>query len=422
MHECLPAENGYRGTVPLPLGKPPLGPKAERLGPVLFVAVQVPVAGRDDGVGRQVVAHDGDPVLAGAAAHLGGDGVQAQVLLDAGLEVPVLGVVVADGLAGDDLVGDGAGGQRRQQLGAHVRVARQLQEQAGEGARRGFGAGQQDLGHLVHDVARAHGRAAVGLPALLDQVLQQVAPAAGLVVVAASVAGGGLVAVRLLGGLFAGRERVGAPALHHGIDGRDHLGRPVKVDVEAEHAQELFDVDHLVALREPVEDGARDRLPHFFVHALLDHRGLGRHVVEVVHQIDLDAVELGRVGIGGNLVLVLVEQLTHRLLEVLFEVVNVDLDQNLLERVLVGDPDLSRPQADDGAVLPVASLDELPDLARAKAPTEVHGRQGSVPRARNVTKWGTVGLQDAAHLKDGDGHYGQAEDYGQESHVEVLAK
>lgn len=259
-----------RCTVPLPLGKPPLGPEAQGLGPVLFVPVQVPVAGGDDGVRGQVVAHDGDPVLAGAAAHLGGDGVQAQVLLDAGLEVPVLAGVAADGLAGHHLVAGAAGRQRRQQLGAHVRVARQLQEQARDGARRGLGPRQQDLRHLVHNVARVHRRAAVWLLALLDQVLEQVAPAGLLLLLLLLLLGHlGLVAVRLLGRLLARRQGVGAAALDDGVNGRDHLGRPVKVDVEPKHAEELFDVDHLVALGKAVKDGARDGFPHFFVDALL---------------------------------------------------------------------------------------------------------------------------------------------------------
>lgn len=45
--------------------------------------------------------------------------------------------------------------------------------------------------------------------------------------------------------------------------------------------------------------------------------------MKIIHQIDLDSVEAGRGGIGADLRLILVEQFTQRLLEILFQVVNV---------------------------------------------------------------------------------------------------
>lgn len=103
----------------------------------------------------------------------------------------------------------------------------------------------------------------------------------------------------------------------------------------------------------------------------------------------------------------------------------VNLDEDLLEGVLVGNPHLAGPEADDGAVRLVAPLDELPDLAGAEAPAKVHGRQGSVPRARDAAEWRTVGFEDAAQLDEyhGGEHGGHAEDDRKHRHGEVsLAK
>lgn len=98
----------------------------------------------------------------------------------------------------------------------------------------------------------------------------------------------------------------------------------------------------------------------------------------------------------------------------------VNLDEDLLEGVLVGNPHLAGPEADDGAVRLVAPLDELPNLAGAEAPAKVHGRQGSVPRARDAAEWRTVGFEDAAHLDEyhGGEHGGHAEDDREDRHGE----
>lgn len=179
--------------------------------------MQVAVRGRDDGVRRKVVATEIDPLVAGAAAHLRSDWVQAEVLLYASLKVLVLRLA-AHCFTGDDFVVEALGRERSEQLGTDVRVARQLEEEAADSAGCSLGAGKENFCHLVDDVTGVHGSAGVRLLAFLDQVLEKIA--AFDIVYA-----------------FA--------ALDDGVDSGNHLGGPVELNINAERTEELLDVDGL---------------------------------------------------------------------------------------------------------------------------------------------------------------------------------
>lgn len=91
----------------------------------------------------------------------------------------------------------------------------ELEEEAADGTRCCLGTGEEDLCHLVDNIAGRHAGASVRLFTLFDEVLEQVS------------------ALDVRGALT---------SLHYGIDCSDHLGRPVELQVDSQGAEEFLDV------------------------------------------------------------------------------------------------------------------------------------------------------------------------------------
>lgn len=135
--------------------------------------MQPAIGDADNRIRRQDVARQEHALPPRRPPHFRRDGMQAQRLLQARLQVRVPRLRTHS-LGVDQRIRGRAGRQAREQSGLDVLVAHDLEEEGRDGSRRRLGAGKEDLGHLVHDVARAHLHARVRLLSLLYEVSEQV--------------------------------------------------------------------------------------------------------------------------------------------------------------------------------------------------------------------------------------------------------